>query len=243
MEGAVLITRAQKQGEAFAADVRALGYKSLCAPMFTIVPHEWSAFDAGLDALVATSANAFLEPSQRYASLQGLPLYVVGAQTKAAALAVGFRDVVAVENNVNDLLETLSDKAFKLANIGYFRGADISVDIRAALGVQSINVQERICYTAQGVEEISADIISGLGDGRIQAITFFSKRTAEIFFNLIAGRTGVAGLSDIKYLCIGEEVLECVRVLSNAPAECVFAARTPNKQGMIDLIKEQCVPS
>jgi uroporphyrinogen-III synthase len=77
-------------------------------PLFGIRPLDWTPPDPyDFDAVLATSANAFLHGGARLAEFRDLPLYAVGAATADAARNAGFTNVLVGSGNVDDLLSSL----------------------------------------------------------------------------------------------------------------------------------------
>lgn len=235
MSGAIVITRAKEQGQKFASALSVFGFETLHAPMIKITPLHFDAFGEAPDAFIATSANAFYEQDERLSSYLNVPVFSVGAATKAAAVNIGFSEVHSADGDACDLVDLLAAQFDSLKTLIYLRARHISRDITPDLQNHGFNVQERICYDVVATSSLPLN----LAQAQLQAITFFSKRTAEIFFSLMQD---VHLPSSIKYLCISDEVLECVRVLSGSATEHLFAARTPDHESMVTLVKEHCVP-
>lgn len=73
------------------ARARALGLDVRLAPLFAVVPVDWSAPDpAEFDALVLTSANAIRHGGEQLHALRALPVHAVGEATAALARSAGF---------------------------------------------------------------------------------------------------------------------------------------------------------
>ncbi|EMD83981.1 uroporphyrinogen-III synthase [Pacificimonas flava] len=87
----ILVTRPAAQAAATAARLRAAGHEAMIAPLVEVRPVRWTLPQGAFDALVATSANAFLAGMP--VPLPDLPLYAVGKATATAARAAGFTDV------------------------------------------------------------------------------------------------------------------------------------------------------
>lgn len=87
----VVVLRPEPAASATAARVRAIGLEALALPLFDVRPVAWRAPDpAGLDGIVATSANAFRHGGGELERLRGLTVHAVGDATAEAARAAGF---------------------------------------------------------------------------------------------------------------------------------------------------------
>lgn len=74
-----------------ATAARLADHDVLRLPLFTVAPTAWAVPDLGpIDALLATSANAFRHGGAGLATLKHLPVIAVGAATARAAAAAGF---------------------------------------------------------------------------------------------------------------------------------------------------------
>lgn len=245
MSNSILIMRGQDQGADFAADLKAAGVETYHAPVIEIVAQDFEVFSPVPDALLITSANAAnimksgMDKDQRTA-LVHLPIFVVGAQTKIAVENAGFKNIHSAEGDIKDVLALLKSYPDPLSSIGYLRAKNVAADIASALAALDIAVQERVCYAAKPVSVIAPDILEKLRGGRIAAVTFFSKRTAKIFFKNLKFNGGIDLPENTKYLCISPSVLEYVRIQRGGAMDNIFAAHTANRKGMVELVKKHC---
>ena len=91
MSRPVAVLRPEPGNARTAALVAAGGGRAIRLPLFAVAPVAWTPPDpAGLDALVATSANAFRHGGDGLARLRALPVWAVGDATARAAADAGF---------------------------------------------------------------------------------------------------------------------------------------------------------
>ena len=87
----LILLRPEPGASRTAARARALGLDVRLAPLFAVVPVEWTAPDtAEFDALVLTSANAIRHGGEQLRRLLALPVHAVGNATAALARSAGF---------------------------------------------------------------------------------------------------------------------------------------------------------
>jgi len=245
MSGSILITRGQDQGRDFAADLEQAGFKTCHAPMIEIVAQGFDDFSPAIDALIITSANALkMIGADQLSGLIHMPIFTVGVQTKRAAKSAGFKTIHSADGDVSDLVTLINQHKVSLTSIGYLRGKNVSADMSDLLSPLGIAVQERVCYAAKPASAIASEAVEKMTAGEVQAVTFFSKRTAKIFFKNMKYQKDVRLPEATKYLCISAGVLECVRIQrggqeAHEPGN-MFVADTPNRQGMIKLVQEHC---
>jgi uroporphyrinogen-III synthase len=235
MSGLVLITRPIDEAEATAAELRENGYESLIAPMLAIRPIRFEEPDfLAYDGVFATSPRTIFLVAEAV-SERKIPVYAVGDYTAAAAQEAGFITVHNAQGTGADLAAMLAT-APKPLKILHIRGKDIAFDLAGALEKLGHSVQPLIVYEALKTSHFESETREALVSGDIKAVTFFSKRTAETFLELVHKEKLEAALRPIKALCISQSVLECVR-----PAQWlgVYVSASPDRAGMLNLLREE----
>ena len=117
----VALFRARDDAAGSASRLRRLGFSVACIPAIETAPLGFTPGKARYDAVVASSAKAFLSdaPSDKTS-----PLYVVGARTARAAEARGWRLAAPAASNATRLIETLESRLAPGANVLYLAGRD-----------------------------------------------------------------------------------------------------------------------
>lgn len=255
----IVITRANHQAQAFAAAiVNRVGGVSMndfvFEPMSEIIhfPFHPSKF-AEYDGIIMTSMNAAVSLGLNAPArdlLADKPFYCVGEHTKQKILSVGAQDVALCKPTAEELAKVMLKDCVLAAYGGkkflYLRGRNIFYDIKEALlanrGKQTADssIDEVICYEARAVERFSPNIQDMLAPEAVGLITFFSKRTAEVFVKLwneeIEKEEGYKeALKGVKALCISSKVAEVVQGVFGK-SSCVVA-KTPSMAGMIDKLE------
>lgn len=235
----ILITRPLEDGKKDAGILEREGFDVLLEPMLEIVPLEFSSPDlSNYQAMVVTSANA-LRVFCDQVEQRDIKLYVVGQNTADEADDLGFTDVVSADGTAQDLVDLIVVRADKgAASLLHICGEDVSFPLAQALLDQGISVEGLPVYKAQKVDGLSSEGIAQLKDGAIDVVVFYSKRTAENFMRMVDENEFSEALEGIKALCISSGVLECVRLY---PWANTYVAPTPNREGMLALIKGICV--
>ncbi len=255
----ILITRANHQAQAFAAaTVNSLSGISMndfvFEPMTEIVhyPFNTARFEE-YGGIIMTSMNAAVSLGLNAPArdlLADKPFYCVGEQTKQKIISVGAQDVAICTSTAKELSEAML-KGDKVSlsdgkKFLYMRGRDVTFDIKEAL-TQGDNTQkykdrvdEIVCYEARAVERFSPNIAEALSPGDIGLVTFFSKRTAEVFVKLWNEALEKEceykeAMDGVKALCISQNVAECVYDLFGKSV-CIVS-KTPDMNGMIQGIK------
>ncbi len=185
------------------------------------------------DAVIVTSMNAariFAHESFDKA-WRDVPFYVVGEKSRDILLAAGASHIVECAPDVSSLMLTLPN-CFEGRFI-YFRGRDISFDIRRALSDVGQDIEEIICYEARTQNELTAQCLKVIRERNVCALTFLSKRTAQAFCDIVKEYGLDIFLGDVRFLCISEAVAD---VLHDVSGVCLIT-RTPDVDGMFGLIE------
>jgi uroporphyrinogen-III synthase len=186
----ILIVRPQPGAAATAERAAALGLEAIVAPLFEIVPLDWSMPDIAVEAVMLTSANAVRQAGAGLKPLTGLACFVVGEATAAAAASAGFRDVRCAGGTVEML--TAAIEASGVRNVLHLCGRHRTDAPRAKVRVIDVPV-----YEAKGRSSLSSEAQQALGDGAIALI--HSTRAARLLARLAApfrGRTMIAAISE-----------------------------------------------
>ena len=172
---------------------------------------QWDDFSA----LIVTSQKS-LDVFQNRA-VPDIPVFCVGRQTAAKAAGYGFNKVYIPEGgNAESLVSLITGHKDSVHHkpLLYLRGASVSMDIKAALFRSKIAAEELIVYQTIPAQALSDQTTALLRSGKINAVTFYSKKTARIFADLIRTAALENTLVNIKALCLSDAVLECVRPLN-----------------------------
>lgn len=234
----ILVTRPEEDSKIYSDELRSQGWNPFSESMLKIMPKDFQAPALKkYQALVLTSAHAARIFPVSLEAID-LPVYTVGEQTAQAARARGYRQVIAAEGSgldlANLLRQSIQDKDLPLLHL---RGEDVALSLDDILEPSGIVIESLIVYKAQAAEKFSSKLLKLIDDQQIQAVTFFSRRTALIFIKLVQESGRQNQLKAIKALCLSDAVLECVRSCDWAQT-CV--ADTPDRGGMTALIARVC---
>lgn len=232
----VLIVRAAGGDEAdFLKHAEAAGVRPLlcaAARIEAVVSNE--ALSDIPDVLIFTSANAarhFNIPPQ----VLSQTAFCNGEQTEDILRSKGFRDVCCIKGTAESLGRQIIGILQTYTKVLYVRGEDVNYDLSGLFREAGLIVAERIVYRAVLEPRLSGDVISALRANTVQAISFFSKRTALHFIDLCRQEGFADKLSKLAVLPISEAVLECVRPVCGGQA---YIAKTPDRQGMLNAFGE-----
>lgn len=233
--GAILVTRPQPDGDAFAAALgRAGAGPVIIHPMMTIRHFPDIALPDDAGAIAFTSANGVraLAAASGRSTGQHIPAYAVGPVTAEAAREAGFRVAGVAESGVESLAAMIAAAA-PSGRIVHVSGTARAGNLAATLAKAGLNAVTLHGYEAQALARLPGDLRRALRDGGIEAATFFSPRTARIFRQLIDA-DGLAGtLCALRCLCLSEAV---AREFDGMAFARVETASQPHTAALIDIV-------
>jgi uroporphyrinogen-III synthase len=224
MAARIALFRARDDAAGSARRLQRLGFSVARLPVIKIAPLAFKPARKRYDAVVATSAKAFL----RDAPLDSAsPLFVVGAKTARAADLRGWRLAAPPASDVERLIETLERETMLGASLLYLTGRDRKGALEAALGAtRDLEVVET--YAAEARNEWSAAEAQALAS--CGAALHYSPRSAAL-----AGRLAeAAGLSQhfgsMPHVCLSREVAEPLEAIG---ASRLFVAPSPDEPALL----------
>ena len=234
----LLITRPEPEASALGKTLQGRGYSFLSQPMLKIrfLPAN-NAFPSGTptQALLATSANGVRALAQHKKSLQNeCPLLAIGAATAREAERLGFSPVWSASGRAESLVELALERCEKNAGeLLHICGRDISVDIVALLQEQGFSARRITLYEAIAAEHLENAVIEAVREGRIDGVLFYSKRTAQIWSNLLRAEGLEEQSRNITAYCLAQSAADAAAAL---PFRDILTASHPEEAQLLDLL-------
>lgn len=229
----LLLTRAADDAARTREKLEAMGHQVIVSPVIEIVGTDTSWPLGVVDAVVATSAHAFLEPPDGLSpeTRRLLPLYLVGNRTAAAARASGFLGASTVAKTAAALAREIGELAHRPRRLVYLAGHDRKSDLEAAFADmdQSVDVVE--VYAARPVAMPNQEALKALHGNAVDGVLHFSRRSAS----LLVDATKKAGL-DIgrpTHFCLSEDVAAPLR---DAGCPAIEVALKPHEADLLSLV-------
>lgn len=208
----VLVTRPEPGAGETAGRLRALGLVPVVAPLMEMtVLHPDLPAPGDVAALALTSANALraMQDGDRLRAFAHLPAFAVGARTADEARRRGFADVTATGGGLAGLVEAITAAA-PGGPVFYPATTTPSGDLAAALAPHGIRVVTAPVYDMRPLDRLPAaarDLLSATGPA---AITLYSRRSAALFAELVAGEIGTGRRGELTMLCLSENAAQPV---------------------------------
>lgn len=225
----VLVTRPLEDGQEIAARLAEMGHRTLLAPL--LAPH----FPDGpepdfqnVQAVLITSANGVRALIRRTAR-RDLPIFAVGPQTTREAQQAGFTDIKNADGDARKLAEatarwTSPDKGVLLHVCGEEAPGTLA-DMLAGAG---FTVRRAVLYRVDAATALPAKAEQLLRDGSLDAVQFFSPRSARIFCELAAGLP----TQKLIAFCISPVTAQALTL----PFRDIRVAAAPNQTALLALL-------
>ncbi len=235
----VLVTRPAEEAERLVGALDAIGCGSLLAPMLevTLVTPPPVVPLAGVQAFLITSANgaralaAALGPAPRG---REIPVFAVGEASAAASRHLGFTSVNAAGGDVATLAALVAQRCDpKLGRLVHAAGSVVARDLQGMLEGRGFAVERIVLYDAVPARRLAPEIAAALGGGRLDAVLFFSPRTAETFVTL-ARQAGCAGAAvGLAAICLSAAVAQAAQAL---PWRRIVVASRPDQDALVQAL-------
>jgi uroporphyrinogen-III synthase len=223
MRARIALFRAREDAAGSAARLRRLGYSVAQLPVIEIAPLSFAPAKTRYDAVVATSAKAFLsEPPVDTAS----PLFVVGAKTAREGEARGWRLAAPPAPDAEQLVDTVERLTEPGASVLYLAGRDRKDAVEAALGpTRALEV----------VETYAAEERTGWRPAETRALAscafalHYSHRSAALAARL-AEAAGLSGrFAAMTHVCLSADVAGPLEAIGTAH---VLVAERPDEPAL-----------
>lgn len=208
----VAITRPLEDAQKLASELQAKGYVPYLVPMLDIRPIresvpelEEAILQHTPQLICATSRHAVRMLAQQDAG-RSVPLVAVGTATANEAKALGFGMATDAGGNAQALTEhVIRNYDPARGSLLYTRGADVNMDIATVLRSKGFAVTEVVTYKAEFTESLPQDYVQALKAGEVDAVMFFSRRSAQNYVRLV--REEALQRTHGKCVAIGEAYL------------------------------------
>jgi len=232
----ILVTRPRSESEVFALTLAMRGHDAVQAPLLDIVPDETASVDLdGVQALLFTSING-VRSFARVSTSRNVPAYCVGDATAQAARDLGFRDVHSAGGDVVALANLVRmNLAPSEGALLHVSGSAVAGDLAGDLGGDRYDVRRVQLYRQDTARDLPDAAAEALKSGTLDAITFFSPRTAATFVQLVRKADLLDALNNVAALGLSQAALDAARV-EGAHWKSERAASQPTEAALLEAI-------
>jgi uroporphyrinogen-III synthase len=230
----ILVTRPLEDGREIAARLAARGHQALLAPLLEPRFHDGPQLEEGggldkLQAILATSANGVRALIRRTAR-RDLAVFAVGPQTADEAQRAGFADVRSANGDAVALAKATMGWASRDGVLLHVCSDDAPGTLAEMLGAEGFQVRRCPLYSIEPADALPAEARTALQAGALDAVMFFSPRTARLFGALADGLP----TDRLTALCISAATAKALAPMRFAR---IAVADRPNQQAMLALIE------
>ena len=232
-----LLTRSIKQSNELKKNINLKNFKFLNCPMLKIKPIKLTKSQIkkikAADAIIFSSANA-VNISKNYLNSFSNKVFCVGDDTKSACLKNNIKNVSSSDGNVNDLINLITkkikDRSKKLV---YISAKQTAVNLPLILKSKKIYVKKIVIYESKKIKTIQKPILNLIRLNKLNFVTFFSKKTAIAFNQLILKYKLEKYLLNVQCISLSNSI-ELIAKKNNFKK--YYVCSNPNRKSFFELI-------
>ena len=232
----LLVTRPAEDAARTAAAAAARGHDPIIAPVIEIRPLKADLPERPFQAVIVTSANALRAIAARpqVARLKDLPLVAVGGSTAETARLQAFSQIITAEGTADSVLARISSNlAPEKGPLLHLSGDHLARDLAEALSPHGYEVVRAIVYEAVPAQALSAEAVTALKHGKVDAVALFSPRSAHLFGALVRHEDLSTQAGDILWACLSQNVADAA---AEAGARHIVTAARPDETALLEAL-------
>lgn len=232
----ILNTRPETDSQELETTLLQRGYRLLSAPMLRIAfaknPDRLDLSD--VQGLIFTSANG-VRAFTRHCDDRCFPALCVGDATARAAQQAGFTDIRSAKGDIHDLVRLIRDQ-IDPTNGALFHPAarKVAGDLGSLLRDGNFDIRRQTMYDAIPSDCLPDQVVSAISAHHIDAVLFFSPRTAESFVKLIERHKLQKDLVGTRAICLSAAVQDRLSVLTWLKTE---VAKHPTQEYLLSTLE------
>ncbi len=198
-----LLTRSEKSSQK--------NLSSITQPLFLISRIDnLQPINQELQAVLITSSAAVFA-LKKLAVKKDVLVLAVGKKTADEVKKLGYKNVLFANNSAASLLDLALNNVKNKDLIIYLAGEKITLDLAEKLSKQNFNAQKIVVYKTIEIEKFSGTTIDEIKIGNVGEVWIYSKNSLRIFYKLAQKHNLLECLSEIKILCLSQEIAELAR--------------------------------
>ena len=184
-----LLTRSVKQSNELKRNINLKNFNFLNCPILKIkhikLTKEQIKEIKVADAIIFSSANA-VNISIKYLNSFSNKVFCVGKDTKIACLKNNIKNIYSSNSGVKDLIKLIikkiKDREKKLV---YISAKQTAANLPLILKSKKFNIKKIVIYESEKIKKIQKSILDLIRSNKLNFVTFFSKKTAIAFNQLV----------------------------------------------------------
>ncbi len=229
----ILITRPNTEARPTGDKLEMMGHRAVYAPMLNIVPVSFE-IPEETRSLVLTSKNG-ARFGLANINQKARPIFAVGEQTAAVARDMGFTNITVGPGTARKLVPLLLECGDTVKrDYAHLCGNEIAYNISDVLRDQGVDAVNTITYQTTANRNFSPAVAEALERGEIDAVLFYSPRTATIFEEAISENGEHSWLNKLDAYCLSPRVSSELL----GPWRSVQHAVLPTEKALFRLLKD-----
>jgi uroporphyrinogen-III synthase len=227
----VLVTRPPEDAAPVVDELAMRGHTGVVSPMLTVRYLLADAPDlTGVQALLFTSANG-VRAFAAVSGERGLPALTVGKATAAAAAEAGFVHRETAGGDADALVRLVAATRDPADGALFHAAGTVTTgDLAEKLDARGFTVRRTAVYAAEPATSLTAEAASALRTGRLDAVLFFSPRTAKTFVTLAHAADIADACRGVRAVCLSPAVANAAQAL---PWRDVHTAERPERAALL----------
>ncbi len=207
----LLVTRPEPDAERTASRLRALGHDVVVQPLLTMetLPAPDDVRDPAAIILASRNGARALASWPRSADWHSRPVFAVGSATADAAAAAGFTDVRPADGDGVALAGLIIGTFGRGNGRLLFAAAEIrSPAMEEALDAAGFDVETVTAYRMVAARALDPPVATSLASGRVDGVLLYSKRSAAVFLDLLAGAGLTTALRELAVFVLSSPIAQ-----------------------------------
>ena len=207
----ILVTRPLEENRRLLQLLQKEHFQCDAAPLLDIQSTPAGHLPPNIQAVVVTSINAARRLKDWNVSMNA-PTFAVGRQSAKVLEEAGYTNIQHTEGGAEVLLEKLlQDLSPDQGMVVHAAGDVVRVDIAERLKEKGFSAQRVVLYHAIPTPSLPHDVQERLKSEEYSYITFFSPRTAEVFWQAVnSAKIPVSCVADTTAVCMSNAVAQAV---------------------------------
>lgn len=242
----VLVTRPEQDAKRLVETLKERGVDVLLEPLLTINPQQGAKPKIMAEmlrkpqAVLITSSNG-IRALSRFTEERAVPIITVGRISAKEAEKLGFKNVSAAGGDVDALIKyAVKNYDPKAGFLLHIAGSVVAGDLAGALEVKGFNVHRITAYNAEPIAKMSERAKAAIVNCELDAVMFYSPRTAKIFDALMKAERLEYLARNITMVAISNNVTS---ELSWREVKIADEPSTEHMLKLIDVLRSDNVPS
>ncbi len=228
----ILVTRPATEAVEFAGFLEVAGFEPVISPVIEIELSIPEALPHGMTHFAVTSKNGcrvmeLVDPDRSH------PVFAVGPKTAQSAADHGFSLAGVGGSSIESLVQVIASHQEAEMRVLYLSGEHVSGNLVKSLSSHNVFCERMVVYHSHKNQKLTDEAHQSISQNMLGGATFFSRRTAEAFLEQIERENLQKNLKNLPLVCLSQSI---ANVFEKTPAQKIFAAKSPDQGGMIDIL-------